>query len=140
MDWKSSYNDICAELRVLHIYEMELRKRVELAHEVMFSGEIQSSGSYCHLPLDKSIDHYNKAVDDLAKAQAEVDRLDGVKTSMEKEMTQFSGLAHVIQYKQMVEGKTYRQMSAELGYSEQHLRNTACKERYKRSTQSTNAS
>lgn len=140
MDWKTSYNDICAELRVLHIYEMEMRKRVELAHGVMFSGEIQSSGSYCHMTLDKSIEHYNNAVDGLAKVQAEVDRLDGVKTSMEKEMTKFSGLAHVIEYKRIVEGKTYRQMASELGYSEQHLRNTACKERYKNRTHSANAS
>lgn len=140
MNWKDSYGDICAELRIAQIHEMEMRRRVEIAHDVVFTGEMPSSGSYCHLPLDKGITYFNNAVDALEKAQAEVDRLNDVKAQMEQHMAKFTGLAHVIQYKQMVEGKTYRQIGADLGYSEKHLRNVMWNERDKHRTQSTNVS
>lgn len=140
MNWKDSYNDICNELRILQIHEMELRKRVELAHAVVVSGEIPSSGSYCHVPLDKSLGWFDSAVADLDRVQAEVDRVHGVKIQMEQHMSSFTGLAHVIQHKRMVEGKTYRQMSTELGYSEQYLREVSSKRTNKKPTKSANAS
>lgn len=140
MNWSDSYNDICNELRILRIHEMEMRKRVELAHEVMVSGEIPSSGSYCHMPLDKAIERFNTAVDDLDRIQEEVDRLDAVKLEMEQVISKLEGLPHVIQYKRIVEGKNYAQIASELGYSEKHLRNVMWSQKDKVRTQSANAS
>ncbi|CAH1205703.1 hypothetical protein PAECIP111893_02397 [Paenibacillus plantiphilus] len=140
MNWKDCYSDICAEIRIMGIHEMELRKRVELAHKAMFTGELPSSGSYCHLPLDKGIEQYNAAVTELDAIQAEVDRLNGVKSQMEQQMSQFTGLAHVIEYKRLVEGKTYGELSSELGYSENYLRQFMHRKRNKMITQSTNVS
>lgn len=140
IDWKDCYNDICFELRIFQIHEMEIRKRVELAHDMMFKGEMPSSGSYCHLPLDKGIEKYNTSVEDLKVIQAEVDRLESVKNEMEQQISQFTGLANVIQYKRIVEGKTYRQIAPELGYSENYLRQHMYRESNKMMTQSKTAS
>ena len=140
MGWETSYTDICAELRIAQIHEMELRRRVELAHTAMVKGEMPSSGTYCHLPFDKGIRNFNEAVDELTVVQAEVDRLEGIKTQMEQIMQQFTGLAYVVQCKRLMERKSYAQISLELGYSESHLRNTVAiaKSQYKRSTKSAN--
>lgn len=139
MNWKESYNDTVAELRILQIRELEIRRRVEMAHKVIFSGEIPSSGSYVHIPLDRGIEWYNKAVVELEEMQAEVDRLKDVKNEMEQYAAQFEGLANVVMYKRIIENKTYRQIAPELGYSESYLRKQVM-ERNKDGTQSTKAS
>ncbi len=139
MEWKDSYNDTVNELRILQIREMEIRRRVEMAHKVIFKGEVPSSGSYVHIPLDKGIDWYNKAVDDLKEIQAEVDRVESIKLEMEVHMNQFTGLANVIQCKRM-EGKSYDMIGIELGYSGGYLRKYMSKRGNKEVTQSTNAS
>lgn len=138
MNWKESYNDICAELRIVQIHEMEIRRRVELAHDVLFSGKIQSSGDYCHIPLDKGIEKYNAAVKELDAAQAETNRLQKIKNEIEAEMVKFTGLANVVMCKR-IEGKTYKEIAIELGYSESHIRNHMSK-KYKHSTESDLAS
>lgn len=139
MNWTQSYNDTCNELRILQIREMEVRRRVEMAHKVIVKGEIPSSGSYVHIPLDKGIDWYNKAVLELEEMQVEVDRVHTIKVEMERHMNQFTGLAHVIQCKR-IEGKTYRDMAPELGYSEGYLRRYMSKRGNKEVTQSASAS
>lgn len=139
MEWNDSYNDTVNELRILVIREAEIRRRVEMAHKVIIRGEIPSSGSYVHIPLDKGIEWYNKAAVELEDIQAEVDRVNGIKLEMEKYMNQFTGLAHVIQCKRM-EGKSYNDIAVEIGYSQQYLRNFMSKRGYKDVTQSANAS
>lgn len=140
MNWKDSYNDICTDLRILQIHEMELRKRVELAHEVMVSGEIPSSGSYCHVPLDKAIEMYNREVDELNRLQGSVDRVSGVKVQMEQAMQGYDSLDRIVTRKRLVEQKTYREIADELGYSEGHLRSTISRNRNKHATHSANVS
>lgn len=140
MDWSESYNDICAQLRIVQIHEMEVRRRVEQAHTVMVTGEMPSSGSYCHLPLDKAITHYNHAVDALNAVQGEVDRLSGIKREMEQAMGGFTGLRNRIIYERKANGKKYKEIAEELGYTPQYLREVASRRTYKQPTQSTNAS
>lgn len=140
MNWKDSYNDICAELRIVQLHEMEMRRRVEKAHTVMFSGEMPSSGSYCHLPLDKAIEHFNTAVVDLNEIQGEVDRLQGIKIQMEDTMGIFTGLRNRIVYERTVNGKKYKEIADEMGYSVGHLRATISRKRNKDATHSTNVS
>jgi hypothetical protein len=139
MSWKESYNDICSELRIVQIHEMEIRRRVDIAHGVLFSGKMASTGNYCHIPLDKGIEKYNAAVSELEIVQAEVERLNSVKIEMEKHMAQFEGLANVVMYKRIMENKTNKQVAMELGYSESHIRNVLSK-KYKDSTESAKAS
>ncbi|MNM07345.1 hypothetical protein D3C81_173870 [compost metagenome] len=139
MNWKESYNDICTELRIVQIHEMEIRRRVELAHDMLFSGKIQSSGDYCHIPLDKGIEKYNAEVKELDVAQAETNRLQKIKNDMEAEMVKFTGLANVIQCKR-IEGKSYKVIAAELGYSEGYLRRHMSESGNKQVTQSAKAS
>lgn len=122
MNWKESYNDICSELRILQLHEIEVRRRVEIAHKVLFTGEAKSSGDYCHIPLDMGIEKYNAAVVELETIQAEVDRMQKVKNEIESEMMKFTGLANVIQCKRIIEGKTYKELEKELGYSESYMR------------------
>ncbi|MNC59171.1 hypothetical protein D3C75_1089620 [compost metagenome] len=119
---------------------MEIRRRVELAHSVMSSGKIQSSGSYCHIPFDKGVEKFNEAVIELEIVQLEVDRIQGIKNAMEQEMVKFEGLANVVMYKRIVENKTYRDMAPELGYSEGYLRRYMSQRGNKEVTQSTKAS
>ncbi|MNC09889.1 hypothetical protein D3C75_575200 [compost metagenome] len=121
MNWKESYNDICSELRILQLHEIEVRRRVQIAHKVLFTGEMPSS-VYCHVPLDMGIEKYNSAVTELEAIQAEVDRMQKVKDEIESEMMKFTGLANVIQCKRIVEGKTYKELEKELGYSESYMR------------------
>ncbi|MEK4882577.1 MULTISPECIES: hypothetical protein [Paenibacillus] len=138
MKWQDSYNDTVSELRIMQIREMEIRRRVDMAHAVLFSGGMPSS-IYCHIPLDKGIEKYNAAIDELELIQAEVDHLQEVKNEMEQYAAQFEGLANVVIYKQIIENKTYRQMAPELGYSESYLRKQVMK-RNKEGTQTTKAS
>lgn len=140
MNWKDSYNDIKSELRILQLHEIEVRRRVEIAHKVLFSGEVKSSGDYCHIPLDMGIEKYNAAVVELEAIQVEVDRVQQVVNGMEAEMVKFTGLANVIMYKRVAEGKTYKQIGSELGYSEAYLRLYMHRNDNKVITQSTNAS
>jgi hypothetical protein len=122
MNWKESYNDIKSELRILQLHEIEVRRRVQIAHKVLFTGEVKSSGDYCHIPLDMGIEMYNAAVVELEAIQAEVDRMQKVVNEIESEMMKFTGLANVIQYKRIVEGKTYKELEKDLGYSESYMR------------------
>jgi len=139
MNWKESYNDICSELRIVQIHEMEIRRRVELAHDVLFSGKMPSSGDYVHIPLDKGLEKYLTVVSELEEAQAETDRLQKIKNDMESEMVKFTGLANVIQCKR-IEGKPYKVIAAELGYSEAHIRNYLYKRGCKKDAESAKAS
>lgn len=140
MDWSESYNDICSQLRIVQIHEMEVRRRVEQAHAVMVTGEMPSSGSYCHLPLDKAITYYNHAVDALNEVQGEVDRLNAIKREMEQAMGGFTGLRNRIIYERKANGKRYKEIASEMGYTEAYLRQVASERTHKKRTQSTNAS
>lgn len=122
MEWKDSYNDIKAMLKIQQLYELEARNRMEKAYKVVWAGEIPSSGSYCHIPVDRGIELYNVAITELREVQEEVERLQSVLTAMEEEMSKFTGLANVIQCKRIVEGKTYKELEKELGYSESYMR------------------
>lgn len=122
MNWKESYTDIKAMLRIQQLYEIEARKRMEKAYEVIWAGEIPSSGSYVHIPVDRGIELYNVEVNELREVQEEIERLQFILTEMEKEMSKFTGLANVIQYKRIVEGKTYKELEQELGYDEAYMR------------------
>jgi len=136
MDWSKGYTDTCAELRILEIREMELRRRVEIAHKVIVTGEAPSSGDYCHIPLDKGIERYNKAVDELTEFQTEVDRMKGIKVQMEDAMAKCTDLGNRIKYERLVNGKTYKQLALEMGYTEQYLRVYNSRRVNKQSTQS----
>jgi hypothetical protein len=138
MNWKESYTDTCNELRILQLHEMEIRRRVELAHKVLISGEAPSSGPYVHISLDKGVEGYNKAVADLESIQEEVDRVEAIKLQMEQYMQQFTGLANVVKCKRL-EGKSYDQIGMELGYSGGYLRKYMSQGN-KAVTQSTNVS
>jgi hypothetical protein len=139
MNWKESYNDICAELRIVQIHEMEIRRRVELAHGVMVAGKMPSSGDYVHISLDKGLEKYLAVVSELEAAQAETDRLQKIKDEMESELAKFTGLTYVIQCKR-IEGKSYKVIAAELGYSEGYLRRHMSESGNKQVTQSAKAS
>lgn len=139
MDWSQSYEDTCAELRILQLREMEVRRMVELAHKVIVTGEAPSSGDYVHISLDKGIERYNQAVDELDKIQAEVDAKESIKLEMEKAMEQFTGLEHVVKCK-VLQGKSYKVIAEELGYGYQYIRNYMSKRGYKKGTISPKAS
>lgn len=140
-DWESSYRDTCAELRILQLREMEVRRRVELAHDVIRKGEAISSGrEFCHVPLDKALVQFDKAVAELEEIQAEVDRVQGVIRGMEQAASQFEGLVNVVVSMRIMQGKSYKAIAAELGYSESHLRSHMSRKRNKDATKSANAS
>lgn len=121
MNWKESYNDICSELRIMQIQKMEISRRVEMAHRVVVSGSIPSSGGYCHIPLDKGLEKYDEVVAGYREVETEITRLLSVKSAMEAEMVKFTGLAYVVQCKRL-EGKGYKQIGMETGHSEAYLR------------------
>lgn len=120
MDWKQSYTDTCAELRILQLREMELRKRWELAHKVVMTGEMPST-VYCHIPLDKGLEVLDKAAQELHEIVDEVTRVEMLKMQMELYMGEFTGTAQVIMCKRL-EGKTYKEIEAETGYSQAYAR------------------
>lgn len=113
MDWKQSYNDICAELSILHLHELELRKRWEKARLAMDTHV---------LPLDKAIEAHNHAADTLNEHVKECERVESIKKDMERYMSQFDTLENIIECK-LMQGIGYPQMSKELCYSEKYLRN-----------------
>lgn len=113
MDWKQSYSDIKAELAILHLHELELRKRWEKARQAMDEHII---------PLDKALAYYNKAADILNTHVTECERVEAIKQEMESYMNDFTNLGNVIKSKRL-QGHTYKQMAGEMGYSEKYLRN-----------------
>lgn len=113
MDWKQSYNDICAELSILHLYELELRKRWEKARQAMDKHD---------LPLDKALEVYNRTAEELNNHVTECQRVESIKGEMERCMNQFDTLENVIKSKQL-QGKTLKQIALELGYAYGTLRN-----------------
>lgn len=129
MDWKQSYNDICAELSILHLHELELRKRWEKARQAMDEHV---------LPLDKALEYYNTAAEILNKHVEECERVEAIKREMERYMNQFDTLPNVIKSKR-IQGMSYKQIAIETGYSEGHLRNMMAKSD-KVITQNTNVS
>jgi exonuclease VII small subunit len=123
MDWKQSYSDISAELSILHLHELELRKRWEKARQAMDEHI---------LPLDKALEYYNRAAEILTAHVEECERVEAIKREMESHMSKFNTLPNVIKSKRL-QGMSYKQIAIETGYSESHIRNTICKE-YKHST------
>lgn len=129
MDWKQSYNDICAELSILHLHELELRKRWEKARQAMDEHV---------LPLDKALEYYNTAAEILNEHVEECERVEAIKGEMESHMSKFDTLPNVIKSKRL-QGMSYKQIAIETGYSEGHLRNMMAKSD-KVITQNTNVS
>lgn len=129
MDWKQSYNDICAELSILHLHELELRKRWEKARQAMDEHV---------LPLDKALEYYNTAAEILNQHVEECERVEAIKGEMESHMSKFDTLPNVIKSKRL-QGMSYKQIAIETGYSEGHLRNMMAKSD-KVITQNTNVS
>lgn len=117
MDWKQSYNDICAELSILHLHEMELRKRWEKARQAM---------DLHVLPLDKAFAMEQKAAGLLNDHVTECQRVESIKQKMERCMNQFDTLENVIKSKRL-QGHTLKQIALELGYSYGTIRNKVSK-------------
>jgi hypothetical protein len=139
MNWKESYNDICSELRIVQIHQMEIQRRFDIVKRVMWSGSIPSSGGYCHIPLDKGLEKYDDIVAEYREIEEEITRLLSVKAAMESEMLKFNGLANVIQSKRM-QGLNYYQIAEELGYSYHYIRNYMSKKGCKEGATSAKAS
>jgi len=117
MDWKQSYSDICAELSILHLHELELRKRWEKARQAMDEHV---------LPLDKALEYYNRAAEILTAHVEECERVEAIKREMESHMEQFTNKADVILSKQM-QGYGLKEISAMTGYSYGYVRQMAAK-------------
>lgn len=136
MKWTDTYQDICAQLQTMQQGEQHYRRVVEEYHAVIVEGKAKSSSRYfCHVPLDKAIENYNVAVDKLAAIQEEVDRLDNIKQSMDKIINGFDNLTNRIAAGRL-QGKRYKDMELELGYSEHALRKHMCRHRHTLGTES----
>jgi len=115
--WLEGYQDICNELELIKIYENDLRKRVEMAHKVVVSGEMQSDAHYVHIPLDKSLDQYKKVVDKYREVVDRVNELTDVKVQMELYIEKFEGLTQQVVYKRAIESKSLPLIASELHIS-----------------------
>jgi DNA-directed RNA polymerase specialized sigma24 family protein len=123
LDFVGAYQDTAIELKVLELREKELRKRVELAHAVLTTGKAPSSGrDFCHVPMDRAIETYNREVDALREAQEAVDSKREVLRQMDEQLSKFTGLAHQIAYLRMVRGMKLVDIAEELGYSYSNIR------------------
>lgn len=127
MDWKQSYSDICAELSILHLHELELRKRWEKARQAMDEHV---------LPLDRAFEMEQKAADILNRHVDECERVEAIKREMESHMEQFTGLYSVIKSKRL-QGYSLKQIAAVTGHSYGYIRNIVA-EHDKVVTQNTN--
>jgi hypothetical protein len=125
MNWKESYNDICAELQMMKLREFELRKQWEAAQKAVKEGKLPSS-IYCHIDLVKGLELYDKAAEKLNECVDEVMRLEGIKRQYESYMDQFTGLSNVILSKQ-AQGYSLKEIAAYTGHSYGHIRNLAAK-------------
>jgi hypothetical protein len=137
MDWKQSYTDTCAELRILQLRELELRKQWEAALQYTWKGEMPSS-VYCHIDLDKGLEMVDRAAARLHEAVEATTRVEMIKVQMEVYMNEFTGTVNVIKCKRL-EGKSYKQIEAETGYSQAYARKLIS-ESNKEVTHSTNVS
>lgn len=121
MNWKESYNDICAELQMMKLREFELRKQWEAAQKAVKEGKLPSS-IYCHIDLVKGLELYDKAAEKLNECVDEVMRLEGIKRQYESYMDQFTGLDNVILSKR-AQGYSLKEIAAHTGHSYGYIRN-----------------
>lgn len=117
MDWKQSYNDTCAELKILQLRELELRKIWEAARTAM-DGHTFS--------LDRAFELEQKAAANLNAIVEECQRVEEIKRKMESYMDQFTNKADVILCKQM-QGHGLKEISVMTGYSYGYVRQIAAK-------------
>jgi len=130
--WLEGYQDICNELELLSIYERDLRKRVEMARAVVFSGEMQSDAHYVHIPLDKSLELYNITVDKCNEVVDRVNELSSIKVQMEKAVGGFTGNVYKMAYMRVIEGLSIDEISDRLHLSHSYVSKSLSKNKIKK--------
>lgn len=118
MDWKGSYQDTQEELEIARLREKELVHRVNAFCRVVHEGTIQSSGNTCHVPLDKSLQWYNKAVDDLTAIQHEITRLGTLLRDIETRISRLKGNYYRVTYLKHIKGYENWRIAETLGIEE----------------------
>lgn len=130
--WLEGYQDVCNELELMKIYEIDLRKRVEIAHKVVVSGEMQSDAHYVHIPLDKSIEWYNDIVDKYRKVVDRVNEITSVKVQMERHVDGFTGNVYKMAYMRVIEGKSIDEIANNLHLSYHHVASSLSRNKVKK--------
>jgi DNA-directed RNA polymerase specialized sigma24 family protein len=112
-----NYKDLLLELDILRALRADLIRQLEQHHRVVWTGMAPSEPMPVHVPLDKSLSRYNSVVERLVRIETEIAEQERVRREIEAKIGEMSSTDNVIAYKRYVEGKSLKEIAAELGYT-----------------------
>jgi DNA-directed RNA polymerase specialized sigma subunit len=116
MEWKQTYNDLCAEIDILQLRLVDLENEFKVAHRTVWTG-CAPGENHARVPLDKSLMQYDEIKTKLQEVESTLRRKERIRDEMERRMSQFQGLEYKVAYMRDIQGKRLQQIADELGLS-----------------------
>lgn len=108
------YNDLCLEIDVIE----EQIKLAEAEREQWWIG----GRLFNSVPMDNAAERFDKLTDKIERMDNLLNRKKDTKKKIEELMNQYEGLPRKVAYMRYVQGKTLKQISEELSYNYDYIR------------------
>lgn len=118
----SEYNDSIIELDILQSLRRDLIRQLEQQHRIVWTGMAPSAPMPAHVPLDKALSKYDSAVERLNALEQEIKLRRELIQGIDEKLSRLTGMGNTIGYKRYVEGKSLKEIAAELGESYEKIR------------------
>src|SRR5690606_36343112 len=129
-----NYNDLCVEIEVvkeqikLTEYELEYWFGIKFYDRDTNGIPFLARGSF-KFGANTSLEQADRKIQSLNKLHERLDELDRSRLKIDTLLSNFRGLEYKIAYMRFVEGKSLREVSDELGYSYDYIREVMSKMR-----------
>src|SRR5690606_25318441 len=129
-----NYNDLCVEIEVakeqikLTEYELEYWFGIRM-NDNELSGIPLAAKGVDRFGVNTALEQAEDKIRSLNKLRDRLDKLDKTRIKIETLLSNFRGLEYKIAYMGFVEGKSLREVSDELGYSYDYIREVMSKMR-----------
>lgn len=129
-----NYNDLCVEIEVakeqikLTEYELEYWFGIRM-NDNELSGIPLAAKGVDRFGVNTALEQAEDKIRSLNKLRDRLDKLDKTRIKIETLLSNFRGLEYKIAYMRFVEGKSLREVSDELGYSYDYIREVMSKMR-----------
>lgn len=122
MNIVSIYYDICKEIEIYELRLTDLEQDLKHSRKLCFSGQLPSDPLPVHVPLDEALRRYDEVVFKIREVSDALTEKRLIKQRIESSVRKFNGIEYQVAFKRLIENKSLREISSEIGYSYQRVK------------------
>lgn len=121
----AAYQDICAEIELLKLRAEDQERSLKYARRMMHNRLPYVDGKPIIVPLDKSLEAYDAALDGLQETLRQLKEKEATRQQMESAISKITGLEKAVEYQRDALGLPLSVIAERTGYSLGHIKNVS---------------